>query len=154
MRILNSDKLHYDADDMDPRLSRTQRALDGADYQLGLRPGGAGNAGVPLPPAESMSALPAIGPSERRGPGLNPADEIASHLDNAKSTFRRLRRLRALFAEMPELTAAEVAKTLGVARVTAGRYLETLCDEGVIRKVCPTASDRSHYYVRASERKL
>lgn len=79
---------------------------------------------------------------------------IVLHLDTAKSTFRRLRRLPALFAEMSDLSVAKVAKMPGVAWVPAAPYVETLCTEGVVKKVRPTDSVRSHDDVRHTERSL
>ena len=56
-------------------------------------------------------------------------------------------RLKDLFKEHRKLTRNEIIQLLGISPNTATKDLKTLCDEGFIDRVEPSASTRSHYFV-------
>ena len=148
MRILNSDKMYYDIDDLDSFRSGNQTAL--ADAAEALRPDASDEAEV-LAGGGALALSPGAGAmakAAKQGRELRSGAEVASYLETANSTLRRLGRLRTLFSEFPQLKVSEVATILDVSRATAARYLEVLSAEGTVKKVCPTASRSSQYYVR------
>ncbi|MFH1022927.1 MAG: sigma 54-interacting transcriptional regulator [Planctomycetota bacterium] len=105
------------------------------------------------PPA--IAPAPATGEPEPRA-GI-PADRAAEEhfLRAGKSQFRRHERLRGLFRNHGSLTRLELAVLLGVSPFTVGRDLKRLLAEGVIEKVTPTASPRTHYFkLKSQERDL
>jgi DNA-binding NtrC family response regulator len=121
MRLLNSDKL---------------------DYELRDLPGEAGGAAISrqdVPPTEVQDRpRQALAPSATRSP--------RAVLGESRHPMRRLERLRELFREHGKLTRSEVAEVLGVSRVTATKDLKALIAEGLIEKVEPNRSPRSHYF--------
>jgi Fic family protein len=60
--------------------------------------------------------------------------------------MRQLDELRQLFRQKEKLTRVEVYLNLGVSTGTATRYLRLLMTEGLIEKVMPNASPRTHYF--------
>jgi DNA-binding NtrC family response regulator len=72
--------------------------------------------------------------------------EIAHFLQHGNSALRRLERLKAMFAEHGKLTRSEIVHILGISPNTATKYLKALCDDGIIRRVEPSASPRTHYF--------
>ncbi len=149
MRILNSDKLQYDVDDLGSFKPGTQTSRSHAAFPARpIPPDAADENGAPGA-AQSLAHAPeAAATATKDARQLDGGDEVASYLETTNSTLRRLGRLRSLFAEFPQLKVSEVARILGVTRGTAARYLETLRAEGMVWKVSPTASLRSQYYVR------
>jgi len=67
-------------------------------------------------------------------------------LQGGRSKMRQLERLRELFMRHRQLTRKEVMKILDISPVTAGRYIAALCSEGLVEKVEPSRSPRSHYF--------
>jgi Fic family protein len=59
---------------------------------------------------------------------------------------RRRDRMRALFARHGKLTRQEFAALLGTSADTAGRDLKLLRAEGLVEKVEPTRSPRTHCF--------
>jgi DNA-binding NtrC family response regulator len=59
---------------------------------------------------------------------------------------RRLERVRELFKAHRELSRAELIRLLGISANTATADLKLLRDEGVVERVEPSASPRSHYF--------
>ena len=127
MRLLNSDKLAYEVEDLDSLGQEGTRKTE-----TGERP-----------------APPAAGDSEKElrssRPGM-PDDGVEQLFSRGETMLRRVDRLRALLEKHGKLTRAEAARILGVAPDTAGRYLKQLCREGFARKVEPTRSPRTHYF--------
>jgi DNA-binding NtrC family response regulator len=116
MRLLNSDKLSYDLKDLDAQ-----------------------HAG-------------AVG-SERLAPSASNGEQVSGPvlsteelLRSGRTALRRVDRLRDLFGEHGKLTRGEVARILGVSLPTATRDLKALCAEGLVEKIMPSASPRSHYF--------
>jgi len=81
----------------------------------------------------------------RKAPGPGGALE-EDRLSSGRSTMRRRERLRQLFAQHGHLTRGEVARLLEVSGNTATADLRELCAEGLIVKVEPNASPRTHYF--------
>jgi predicted ArsR family transcriptional regulator len=71
---------------------------------------------------------------------------VAAFLHRQRTGLRRLDRLRELFARHGKLTRAEAAAILGVTPKTATGDLRALCAEGLVEKVMPSASRRTHYF--------
>ena len=121
MRLLSSDAARYDRD-----------ALERARPS---RPVAAASAAAALP-------VPAAGPG---------AVGVAEVLARGRGGHRRRQRLAGLFDQARRLSRGEVMALLTVSPGTAQRDLEALAAEGLIEKVTPSASTRTHYYrLRAS----
>jgi DNA-binding NtrC family response regulator len=132
MRLLNSDKRSYGIEDLEAQEPVKPPAEEAAA----------------LPPVEQKNGPPTPatdGGVERCAP-LRGHDEIRGYLDTQSTALRRLERLRAIFANHPRLNRKETAKIMGVSLVTATRDLQALCREGLIEKVTPSASPRSHHF--------
>jgi DNA-binding NtrC family response regulator len=123
MRLLNSDKLEYELADLGSEGSAA-----------------AALAREPFPPG---SPEPAARPEPTVPSG---GGEIAGMLRSGHRDLRRLPRLRQLFREHTVLTRAEVVAVMRVSPTTATRDLKALCAEGLIEKVEPNRSPRSHYF--------
>jgi len=119
MRLMNSDKLYYDVDDVDS-------AANG-DFSAVELP-----TAVPQPIAVRRPAAEMFPPAVR--------------LKKGKSSVRRQEMLRDLFRRYRRLTRSEVVKTMEVSPNTATGDLRALCEEGTIVRVAPSASPRSVYF--------
>ena len=62
----------------------------------------------------------------------------------------RLERLRALFRKHQKLTRGEIMRILRISPNTATKDLKILCEEGLIERVEPSSSTRTHYFRLAS----
>jgi len=128
MRLMHSDKLGYDVADADLKIRAARE--------------------TPVPDDEahetsaSSSALPAADPIPRRPVPRNAHMVLAS----SNSPLRRMERLRSLFDQHARLTRSEVIQILGVSPNTATKDLKTLCGEGYVVRVEPSASSRSYYF--------
>jgi len=131
MRLTHSDKLAYDAADLDIR--RTGQVHPGAGATRAV-PAANASPAPPAPPAIQPSAL-----------GPQPSGTSA-FLRSGNSPLRRLERLKELFTEHQRLTRAEIVHLLGISPNTATKYLQALCEEGYIRCIEPSASSRSRYF--------
>jgi DNA-binding NtrC family response regulator len=123
MRLIHSDKLEYGPDDLQARMAA------GAEADAAAPPAGGGASTAGASDQGDQSALPAI-------PGL--AD--------GRSTLRRRDRIREMFLRHRRLNGAELARALGVSPKTICRDLGALTSEGLVGKVMPTASPRTHYF--------
>jgi DNA-binding NtrC family response regulator len=119
LRLMNSEKLAYDLADLHPRI-RGETPESAAEAM----------AGPPAVPAPQSSLGPSAGEGFRIG----------------RSAMRQLDELRQLFRQKEKLTRVEVYLNLGVSTGTATRYLRLLMTEGLIEKVMPNASPRTHYF--------
>jgi DNA-binding NtrC family response regulator len=135
MRLLNSDKRDYDLPDLGEAAAPYAPGAIAAGRAEELDPGTAGERGGP-PRAGSDIAHP-------RAAG---ADREMDVLGASRTPMRRRQQLRGLFVRHRELGTSEVCKLLGVTQPTATSYLKALCAEGIIEKVRPNASPRTHYY--------
>ena len=124
MRLLHSDKLQYELEDLDPKFK---------SFMDGVRPG-------KERPASSGSA-PAS-PVATQGPALDGSGPLTI----GKTRMRRLEVLKALFRQYKRLTRSEIIRTLNVSPNTATSDLKSLCADGFISKVMPNASRRTHYF--------
>ncbi|MFC1462352.1 sigma 54-interacting transcriptional regulator [Verrucomicrobiota bacterium] len=121
MRLMNSDKLYYDEDDLDSAALQDTHAQPRPDTG---------------PPAEP-APLPAVSVPEADEPML---------FRRGKSRARRLELLRSLFLQHQILTRSEIVKTFRVSPNTATSDLKALCEEGMIERVKPSKSPRSVYF--------
>ena len=128
MRLMHSDKLSYDEEDLEIKLQPSARPEP--------RPAEAPQQTAPAPRPEASR-------SQRR------IEDVGAYLRTGRSQLRRLDRLRELFREHGKLTRGEVVRILGVSPNTATKDLKALCAEDVIRRVEPSASTRSHYFEAA-----
>ena len=136
MRLMHSDKLSYDIDDLDLKFQSIPVPVPAAGSSAG-------------PSSESVShGEPAL-PSTRQpvpGRGVPPAG-IDAFLKSGRSQLRRLDRLRDLFREHGKMTRNEIVHIMAVSPNTATKDLKALCNEKFITRVEPSASTRSHYFV-------
>ncbi|MCI0340925.1 MAG: sigma 54-interacting transcriptional regulator, partial [Planctomycetales bacterium] len=123
MRILSSDALAYDVGDL-------LRAAP--DREESAEP----------PPASPDRAEAPTGGA----PPAPPAGEEESFLRAGRTPLRRRERLRELFRRHRILTRAEAARLLGVGPDTVTADLKALQGEGLVEKVRPTESPRTHFF--------
>jgi DNA-binding transcriptional ArsR family regulator len=123
--MLNSEKASYELEDLQLGSRRPRAFL--------AQSGSARSADL-----EGHDAPSSAGGKER------PA--ISRIIEGSTNRLRRRERLRDLFREHRQLCRTEVIEAFGVAPGTASRDLRALCDEGLIEKVKPSASPRSHYF--------
>jgi len=142
MRLLHSDKLAYDLEDLDLKFQTTGKAAmaPAASSETTQAP-------VPPPPPAVTAAVggPAPGWAPTGAVPAQPAD-IGTFLRHGRSPMRRQERLRELFVEHKRLTRSEIIQILQVSPNTATKDLKTLVAEGSIRRVEPSASSRSFYF--------
>jgi two-component system, NtrC family, response regulator AtoC len=124
MRLLNSDKLSYEADDVE--FSGAKAAPE--------------DVRKPAPAQEQEQTANVAGAQAAATPS------VAEILRTGNSSIRRRERLRELFREHRVLTRSEVVKVMGMAPATATRDLRALCAEGLVEKVEPSRSPRTHYF--------
>ena len=135
MRLMNSDKLSYDATDLG-----TGRGAAGPADAWRLAP-------PPVrieAPAGRLTAGRTMSASAPDEPTPRDSEEVLRH---ATSRVRRLARLRALFTQHELLTRGEIIRILGISPNTATRDLKTLREEGMVEKIQPSPSPRSAYFV-------
>jgi len=149
MRLVNADKLAYDESDLTVGTAESGRPA----HAGAVRP-----AQEAAPSQKSGAArLGHAGQTPERGPPANGATggatrrttrttRVASVLRGSRSRLRRLQRLRELFAEHTALTRSEIVRILGVSPNTATHDLQTLCEEGLVERIEPSASSRSFYF--------
>jgi len=130
---------------------RSYNTADGVEPVPPTAGGRGGTRPFPYNAADGIEPVPP-GTAQRTGspPSLqaqNTAD-IAQFLQHGNSVLRRLERLRSLFETHRRLTRSEIVQVLKISPNTATNYLKTLCDEGFVRRVEPSASARSHYFER------
>jgi DNA-binding NtrC family response regulator len=153
MRLMHSDKLSYGPDDLDlkfravnvPQNDTVSVLTPPHSIAAATRsptPPVTGPAPWP-PPAAASPALPVPG-SVGQSPMTD--SEVADLLKSGNSPLRRLDRLRDLFNTHKKLTRSEIIKVIGVSPNTATKYLHTLREEGLIERIEPSASTRSHYF--------
>jgi DNA-binding NtrC family response regulator len=129
MRLMNSDKLYYEASDVDLSLPISTQTV------------------------ELQSAM--VNQPQSDNVQMEIKDEFMKDnfiADNGppwagSSKIRRLAKMRQLFVKYRILTRIEVARALNISKNTATHDLKVLCQEGFIKKVQPSASPRSTYFV-------
>jgi DNA-binding NtrC family response regulator len=128
MRLMNSDKLSYDLPD-------ANFASEGSEGTV---------------PASAAEPAPTTGPAEPSS--TDPADDGSRGEDEraflrmGHAPFRRRERLRELFRQHHQLARPEVMQLLRISPQTATRDLKALAAEGLIEKVEPSGSPRTHYF--------
>ena len=165
MRLMHSDKLSYDIEDLDIRFHRRDDAALGPEAtsdaprlrarpraradqpDSGIRPRyGAAPTAVPPKPTFIESEMDVIPTAP--APAIVVPDTIEHILAGGTSAMRRLEKLRAVFTQHKRLTRKEIIQILDVSPNTATKYLQTLATEGFIRVVDPNGSSRSRYFER------
>ncbi len=134
MRLTHSDKLDYTDEDLDIKLDTMHHPADTthpARISLPFAP--------THPPARRMQPPPPAPNSTGTARPPLPAGA-------ARTPLRRHQRLRELFQLHRVLTRSEVTQLLAISPNTASADLKALCQEGIIRRVTPSASTRSHYF--------
>jgi len=134
MRLLGSEKRSYGLADLDPR--------PGWDAE----PAPAAAKGRPLAGDASREAVrlePSAPSAGGQGAPGAPGEDL---LPSGRSAMRRRQRLGQLFERHGRLTRHEVARLLEVSGNTATADLKALCEEGLIEKVEPNSSPRTHYF--------
>ncbi|PCJ58636.1 MAG: hypothetical protein COA79_12820 [Planctomycetota bacterium] len=63
------------------------------------------------------------------------------------SYIRRVEAIKQLFKENKTITRKEIYQIIGAANITIGKDLKRLREEGFIKKVEPTKSPRTHYFI-------
>lgn len=129
MRLLHSDKLSYDVPDMDLGIQSIRVPAEPSPL---------------IPRSEEPEPVLQPVPSRKRAerPDIN-EDRLLKH---GRSPMRRLQRLRELFEKHHELTRNEIISILDVSPNTATKDLKSLCEEGYIERIEPSASSRSFYF--------
>jgi DNA-binding NtrC family response regulator len=125
MRLLSSDKIEYGLADLEELLPASG----------GASPGTLSGSSPALDTPVSIE--------DRAGEAQ---ENVEAMLRAGSSPLRRMERLRAMFHKHGKLTRAEVARILKVSPRTATRDLKLLCREGLIARVEPTKSPRTHYF--------
>ncbi len=131
-RLLNSDKLRYEYDDMITDKKNVKESLE-----------------IEKPkPVKSADTIAEKNPDEKKDTDIFQKDlEAVLQMQNArKSSETRLSRIMNIFQNVEKVYRQEIAKTLGVTPRTISTDFKQLLDEGVIIKVEPTSSLRSHYF--------
>jgi transcriptional regulator with PAS, ATPase and Fis domain len=135
MRLMNSDKIDYQIEDLDPSLF---------PQGLSFR-----NVEVSDPLLISKSS------SDNRFDEKSSADSLLQErihtleklVQSQKRNLRRLDQIKGLFRHFKKLTRLELVKTMQISKGTATRDLKQLCEERFVEKIKPTASSTSHYFV-------
>lgn len=154
LRLLNSDKLSYEAKDLEPTMLQVfDMAKRNAAPPPAARfhsPAAAPSAPVARPEQPVFQAADDVSSGREEEPrgAANSYAEIKKLLGEGRSSLRQMQKLRDVFLQFKELQVGEAAAILAVSRVTASRYLQKLAGEGFIERVEPTASTRTHYYRR------
>jgi len=148
MRLMHSDKLLYGLDDLDIKFhatgvtqARQPRSVPSAVRQDATEEG-------PSPhktPAREPEQHPAAADLEK-AESIQDSD-VEQYLQESNSKIRRLDRLQGLFRKHRKLTRNEVMEILNVSPNTATKDLKELCDSSFIKRVEPSSSTRSHYFV-------
>ncbi len=150
MRLLHSDKLAYDLADLDLKFQAVAPRLAAAvtTAPSPVPPPGSRTGDSPAPTTRFVIRDPRdAGPQSDAG-GLQPVTDadVQALLRGGRSPLRRLDRLRALFGTHGKLTRAEVVQILAISPNTATKDLQALVTEGLLERIEPTASTRTHYF--------
>ena len=97
-------------------------------------------------PVQGPAPSPTQAPAADSAPEPTTAASAGRSLQHGRSPMRRLKELRDLFRSHRSMTRAEAAATLGVSANTATKYLQQLAAEGLILRMEPNASPRTHYF--------
>ncbi|MCX7591943.1 MAG: sigma 54-interacting transcriptional regulator, partial [Kiritimatiellae bacterium] len=150
MRLMHSDKLAYGLADLDLKFQTTGAARRSPRTREQTLPSPVVNSAAVSRFEDIATHLPPSLAVVDQEADLARSDEtVVRILEESNSHIRRMERLRRLFDRFEKLTRTEIVRILGVSPNTATKYLRTLCEEGYIRRVEPSASTRSHYFVRA-----
>ena len=73
-------------------------------------------------------------------------EEFQNYLGNRNSYLRRKTKLIKMFEKYQNLSRSEVARILNLALNTAAKDLANLEEEGIIERIRPNNSPRTHYF--------
>ncbi len=141
MRLMHSDKLFYNINDLDMKFQIPEQKIKTTS-----------NKQIPT----NNNQLPASNlqqPTNNHPPIIIPQqtplsdDKIETMLTWGRSPIRRQDRLRELFIKYKKLTRSEIIKILNISPNTATKDLKVLCSDNFIKRIEPSASTRSHYFV-------
>ena len=144
MRLMHSDKLFYNINDLDIKFQiPTQSETTTATTKPTPIP-----SEVPVQPIQSAAPAIQITPQQTQ----LTHDNIEAILTGGRSPIRRQDRLRELFDKYKKLTRSEIIKIMAISPNTATKDLKILCEEEFIERIEPSASTRSHYFVKIEEK--
>jgi len=153
MRLMHSDKLAYNLNDLDLKF---QTGNPSADLRRADTSPAVPEPHDRPPAAERKPETGLSGPTPARPDGtatrpekvpLPSAVSESEQLLGGSSPLRRLDRIRDLFSRHGKMTRNELIRILGVSPNTATKDLKALCEEGLIERVEPSTSTRSHYFI-------
>jgi DNA-binding NtrC family response regulator len=130
MRLMHSDKLTYGTQDLDLKF-HTGKSPASDDKELTKYP-------------SDTTALPYTDQS----PAISSMPQAHRHF---RHQIRRLDHLRELFRQYGKMTRSEIVAIMDVSPNTATKDLRALIDEGLITRIEPSASTRSHYFALAQK---
>ena len=136
MRLMHSDKLFYNINDLDIKFKTFAPPQPAAPTQ---------------PTVETTLAPAIIPPAPVQQAPLSHV-HIEEMLIGGRSPVRRQDRLRELFTRYGKLTRSEIIRIMAVSPNTATKDLKVLIAENHIERIEPSASTRSHYFVKKEEK--
>lgn len=150
MRLMHSDKLSYDHDDLDLKFKAVNMPPEAETAPIKMP--GITTAEAALPASYAAPAVPP--PSDLNASSSHYSNtntpmtdsQVADLLKSGNSPLRRLDRLRNLFRTHKKLTRSEIIKVMVISPNTATKYLRMLAEEDFIERIEPSASTRSHYF--------
>ncbi len=156
MRLMHSDKLFYNINDLDikfrtPAEEPTQPVT--SPPPTPISPQTTNTTYTPTPshePERQPATPPASQPDFANTPATDD-EQIDAIINNSRSPLRRQEKLRELFNKYKKLTRSEIITITGVSPNTATKDLKLLCKENFIKRIEPSASTRSHYFVKIEE---
>ena len=143
MRLMHSDKLFYNINDLDIKFKTL------TPPQLIVEP---------VPPQPTVAPAPTIAQPPTITQPVVAQQEPLSHahieemLLGGRSPVRRQDRLRELFTKYGKLTRSEIIRIMAISPNTATKDLKVLIAENHIERIEPSASTRSHYFVKKEEK--
>jgi DNA-binding NtrC family response regulator len=134
MRLMHSDKLFYNINDLDIK------------FQIPMPAPQITTSNKPVKSASNELIEATLSPNPE--PTYLSDSHIESILIGGRSPLRRQDRLRELFTKYKKLTRSEIIRILAISPNTATKDLKVLCNENFIKRIEPSASTRSHYFVK------
>ena len=155
MRLLNSDKLSYDLEDLSPAIQTPSPVLPTLSPETPVAhgpPASAGEEASLVPPETPGRPFPrplprSLAQAEDLAPAGAPRADLGPSLSNRKNSLRRLDCVRDLFRRYGKLTRLEIIRAVGISPGTASTDLKVLCEEKFIERITPTPAAKTHYFV-------
>lgn len=152
MRLMHSDKLFYNINDIDMKF-QTSNKQNPATEDIAPSPVSPETASPPPTPTHTLSHT-LTHPHTQTTPTHSQLSHknIDAMLTWGRSPVRRQDRLRELFNKYEKLTRSEIIKILDISPNTATKDLKVLTAENFIIRIEPSASTRSHYFIKNKEK--